>query len=111
MQRVLIIDDNAAVCDAISLLLRGHDIESDCVLTPQAGLKRLDEGDVALVIQDMNFSTDTTSGAEGRELFYRIRAAHPDLPVILLTAWTELGTAVELVKAGAADYLGKPWED
>ena len=59
MQTVLVIDDNAAVCQAIGILLRMHGIDSDSALTPQAGLKRLAEGDVALVIQDMNFSTDT----------------------------------------------------
>ena len=67
--------------------------------------------DVDLVVQDMNFSADTTSGEEGVALFRAIRAQHPDLPVILLTAWTQLETAVELVKAGAADYLAKPWDD
>jgi PAS domain-containing protein len=56
----------------------------------------------------MNFSADTTSGEEGVALFGEIRARHPDLPVILLTAWTHLETAVELVKAGAADYLASP---
>jgi DNA-binding NtrC family response regulator len=64
-----------------------------------------------LVIQDMNFSADTTSGEEGAQLFRSIRARHPDLPVILLTAWTYLDTAVDLIKAGAADYLAKPWND
>jgi DNA-binding NtrC family response regulator len=64
-----------------------------------------------VVIQDMNFTADTTSGEEGVELFRAIRESHPDLPVILLTAWTHLETAVELVKAGAADYLAKPWDD
>jgi DNA-binding NtrC family response regulator len=59
----------------------------------------------------MNFEADTTSGAEGEALFREIRARHPDLPVILLTAWTHLGSAVDLVKAGAADYLAKPWDD
>src|SRR5699024_9721741 len=53
----------------------------------------------------------TTSGEEGVALFGEIRRAHPDMPVILLTAWTHLESAVELVKAGAADYLGKPWDD
>ena len=66
---------------------------------------------VDLVVQDMNFSADTTSGEEGVALFRAIREQHPDLPVILLTAWTHLETAVELVKAGAADYLAKPWDD
>jgi DNA-binding NtrC family response regulator len=66
---------------------------------------------VDVVIQDMNFTADTTSGEEGVALFRAIRERHPDLPVILLTAWTHLETAVELVKAGAADYLAKPWDD
>ena len=64
-----------------------------------------------LVIQDMNFTADTTSGEEGVALFREIRKRHPDLPVILLTAWTHLDAAVDLVKAGAADYLSKPWDD
>ena len=59
----------------------------------------------------MNFSADTTSGEEGVALFRQIRERHPDLPVILLTAWSHLEQAVELVKAGAADYLSKPWDD
>src|SRR5688572_1652572 len=59
----------------------------------------------------MNFAADTTGGEEGRALFHQIRERHPDLPVILLTAWTHLDTAVELIKAGAADYVAKPWSD
>jgi len=66
---------------------------------------------VDLVIADMNFSADTTSGDEGTSLFRALRAAQPDLPVILLTAWTHLESAVQLVKAGAADYMGKPWDN
>ena len=62
-------------------------------------------------MQDMNFHADTTSGEEGVALFRAIRERHPDLPVILLTAWTHLESAVDLVKAGAADYLAKPWDD
>ena len=79
--------------------------------SPEEGLRRLQADDVDLVIQDMNFSADTTSGEEGETLFRAIRAQHTDLPVILLTAWTHLSVAVELVKAGAADYLSKPWDD
>src|SRR5687767_5405132 len=59
----------------------------------------------------MNFTADTTSGEEGVALYREIRAVFPDLPIILLTAWTHLETAVELVRAGAADYLAKPWDD
>jgi DNA-binding NtrC family response regulator len=59
----------------------------------------------------MNFSADTTSGEEGTALFRSLRVHQPDLPVILLTAWTHLESAVQLVKAGAADYIGKPWDN
>lgn len=111
MRTVLIIDDNPGVGEALALLLSLHDIQPLYAASPEAGLALLAQQRVDLVIQDMNFSADTTSGAEGRELFQRLRAAHPDLPVILLTAWTQLEQAVALVKAGAADYLAKPWDD
>ena len=111
MHTVLIIDDNPGVGEALSLLLSLHDIEPLYAASPEQGLSMLAGGKVDLVIQDMNFTADTTSGAEGVLLFRAIRAKYSDLPVILLTAWTRLEAAVELVKAGAADYLAKPWDD
>jgi DNA-binding NtrC family response regulator len=108
---VLIIDDNPAVGEALSLALSLYDIRPLTALTPDDGLDVLERESVDVVIQDMNFTADTTSGKEGVALFRAIRQKHPDLPVILLTAWTHLETAVELVKAGAADYLAKPWDD
>jgi len=111
MRRVLIIDDNPGVTEALSLLFSLHDIEAVTASSPEAGLEALLRERVDLVIADMNFSADTTSGAEGAALFRAIRERNPDLPVILLTAWTHLEAAVELVKAGAADYLAKPWDD
>src|SRR5690606_2000133 len=86
-------------------------IRTLCAESPEQGLDILAREPVDLVIQDMNFVADTTSGDEGVALFHRIRQAHPDLPVILLTAWTHLEAAVDLIKAGAADYLAKPWDD
>ena len=59
----------------------------------------------------MNFRKEATSGEEGVALFHAIRERHPTVPIVLLTAWTHLETAVELVKAGAADYVAKPWDD
>jgi DNA-binding NtrC family response regulator len=111
MRTVLIIDDNPGVGEALSLLLSLHEIRPLVALDPEQGLALLAREPVDLVIQDMNFSADTTSGQEGEALFRAIRAAQPDLPVILLTAWTHLESAVSLVKAGAADYLAKPWDD
>src|SRR5580658_2806474 len=111
MRTVLVIDDNPAVGTALGMLFGLHDITTLTAVSPQAGLASLAAHQVDLVIADMNFSTDTTSGQEGVELFRNIRAAHPDLPVILLTAWTQLEAAVQLVKAGAADYVAKPWDN
>jgi DNA-binding NtrC family response regulator len=111
MRTVLVIDDNPAVTTALEVLLSLNEIRSVSAASPDEGLALLEREAVDLVIADMNFHLDTTSGEEGIALFRAIRARHPDLPVILLTGWTRLETAVELVKAGAADYLAKPWDD
>jgi len=111
MPTVLIIDDNAAVGIALDVLFSLHDIAALHAASPEEGLALLERQPVDLVIQDMNFTADTTSGAEGVTLFGAIRRQYPDLPVILLTAWTHLDAAVGLIKAGAADYLSKPWND
>jgi DNA-binding NtrC family response regulator len=111
MPTILVIDDNPAVATALDTLFSLHDIATRAVTSPEDGLALLEREPVDLVVQDMNFRADTTSGEEGVALFGEIRARHPDLPVILLTAWTHLESAVDLVKAGAADYLAKPWDD
>jgi DNA-binding NtrC family response regulator len=111
MRSVLIVDDNPAVGEALSLLLSLHEMRALVARSPAEALALLESEPVDVVIQDMNFSADTTSGDEGAALFRAIRARHVDLPVVLLTAWTRLESAVELVKAGAADYLAKPWDD
>lgn len=111
MSTVLIVDDNLAVCTALDLLFSLHGLKTRLAHSPEEALAVLDESAVDLVVQDMNFQRDTTSGEEGVELFRAIRAREPELPIILLTAWTNLETAVTLMKEGAADYLGKPWDD
>jgi len=111
MSTILIIDDSEAVQTALDVLLSlaGHRVR--VASGPEAGLHVLAAESVDLVIQDMNFRKEATSGQEGVALFHAIRERHPSLPIVLLTAWTYLETAVELVKAGAADYLAKPWDD
>jgi DNA-binding NtrC family response regulator len=111
MPTVLVIDDNPAVATALEVLFSLRDLRTIGADSPRAGLAVLGRETVDVVIQDMNFRADTTSGEEGVALFRAIRDAHPGLPVVLLTAWTQLETAVELVKEGAADYLAKPWDD
>jgi DNA-binding NtrC family response regulator len=111
MRTVLVIDDNPAVYQALGLLFGLHEIRTVTAATPQKGLALVARERVDLVIADMNFSADTTSGEEGVALFKALRAQQPDLPVVLLTAWTHLEAAVQLIKAGAADYIGKPWDN
>ncbi len=111
MPTVLIIDDNTSVITALEVLFSLHDIDTLRATSPQQGLSLLQDNAIDLVLQDMNFTEDTTSGEEGIALFKQIRQRYPDLPVILLTAWTHLDAAVSLIKNGAADYLAKPWDD
>ncbi len=92
-QLVLVIDDNEGVRTALSILFSVHDLPCITAATVEDGLALLDEHPVGLVVQDMNFTEDTTSGKEGIALFHEIRQRYPDLPVILLTAWTHLETA------------------
>ena len=109
--KVLVVEDQAAVAQALCVLLRLNDIPCASVATPAQALAALDGDEVGLVIQDMNFSPGATSGEEGMDLFRRLRARRPGLPVLVLTAWTSLETAVRMMKDGASDYMGKPWDD
>ena len=108
---ILVIDDNDGVRTALDVLMSLHGARVMTAASPADGLATLDKESVDLVIQDMNFRREATSGEEGVQLFRQIRERYEDVPIILLTAWTHLETAVELVKAGAADYLSKPWDD
>jgi DNA-binding NtrC family response regulator len=108
---VLVIDDSEAVRTAFDVLLSLHGARVVAAATPSEGLAAMESTAVDLVIQDMNFRREATSGEEGVKLFHEIRARFPDVPIILLTAWTHLETAVDLVRAGAADYISKPWDD
>ena len=108
---VLVIDDSEAVRTALDVLLSMHGARVLGADSASAGIDVLAREPVDLVVQDMNFRREATSGEEGVTLFRHIRSQHPDLPVILLTAWTHLETAVELVKAGASDYVAKPWDN
>ena len=108
---VLVADDSEAVRTAFQVLLSLHGARVLGASSPAEALAAVRSQEVDLVIQDMNFRREATSGEEGIALFRELRALHPDVPVILLTAWTHLETAVDLVKAGAADYIAKPWDD
>jgi len=107
---ILIVDDDPSVTASLGLLLKQHGRASIAASGPEEALRLLGERPFDLVLQDMNFSRET-SGREGLELLRRIRAGHPNLPVILITAWGSIALAVEGVKAGASDFVTKPWSN
>jgi len=111
MKRVLIVDDNPDILDALDLLLSLHNYKVSTASTIKDALFAANNQRIDVIIQDMNFSQGTTSGEEGRSLFYQLKEISPDTPIIVITAWSQLEIAIELVKAGAADYLPKPWDD
>jgi DNA-binding NtrC family response regulator len=111
MPKVLIVEDQPAVAKALRMLFELNDIDADAASDADGAMRAVARGGVDVVLQDMNFAPGATSGEEGIALFRRLRASDPQLPVVLLTAWTSLETAVQLVKEGATDYLAKPWDD
>src|SRR3546814_14294890 len=100
MPTILVIDDNPSVATALDVLFSLHDIDTLRAESPQAGLAQLQLHDVDLVIPDMDFHADPTSGAEGIALFPAILTPFHDLPVILLPALPTLAAAVTLAHAG-----------
>jgi len=107
--RVLVADDQPHVLEAVELLLRPQGISVDCVRSPQSLLEVLGERDYDVVLIDLNYTRDTTSGREGLDLLARIQELDSRLPVIVMTAWANIDLAVESIKRGARDFIQKPW--
>jgi DNA-binding NtrC family response regulator len=107
----LIVEDQAPVAQAIDVLFSLHDVPTRIVPDAAGALAAVGGGGIGVVLQDMNFAPGETSGDEGAALFHAIREIDPAMPVLLMTAFTSLERAVSLVKAGATDYFGKPWDD
>ena len=108
--RILVVDDDGAVQVSLALLLKQSGFDAACCDGPQQALALLAREPVDLVMQDMNFSLQT-SGAEGLALLAEIRQRHPALPVLLMTAWGSISLAVAGIKAGAANFFTKPWDN
>jgi DNA-binding NtrC family response regulator len=109
--RVLVVDDQPAVVTALAVLFDLHDIPNCGAASPAEACRVAAGETLGAVVMDMNFAPHVTSGEEGVELFNKLREIDPDLPIVVITAWASLEAAVDLVKAGAADYLEKPWQD
>ena len=109
-QRILVVDDDQAVQVSLALLLKQAGYQARCCDDAQQALALLAAEPFDLVLQDMNFSLQT-SGEEGLELLARIKERQPQLPVLLMTAWGSIGLAVKGVQAGAANFFTKPWDN
>jgi two-component system, NtrC family, response regulator len=105
---ILIVDDDRSVTASLALLLKQAGLASVAAATPEEALDVLRRQPCQLIIQDMNFSR-RTSGEEGLALLKQIKEATPSIPVILITAWGSIALAVEGMKAGASDFVTKPW--
>jgi len=105
---VLLVDDDSSVLASLALLLKQAGYRSHAVTSPKEAMLFLSSNQTDIVIQDMNFSR-TTTGEEGLRLLKDIKLAHPQVPVILMTGWGSISLAVDGVKAGAFDFITKPW--
>ena len=109
--RILIADDQPDLLDALKLLLKGQGIEYDAVTSPDAALHALESRAFDLVLMDLNYTGDTTSGREGIDLLARVQQIDHLLPVIVMTGWGSVDLAVEAMRRGVRDFVQKPWDN
>src|SRR5262245_20916364 len=111
---VLVADDQPDVLRAARLLLKVHGYAVTAVSSPSAVLAEIGSGSASgfdLLLMDLNYARDTTSGQEGLELVARVRALAPDLPIVVMTGWSTVPLAVAVMREGAADFVEKPWDN
>src|SRR5688500_3831249 len=109
--RVLVADDQPDVLEALRWLLTGEGYEPQFVGSTDAVMERLRAESFDLLLMDLNYTRDTTSGREGLELISRVRSHDPALPIVVMTGWGSIDTAVEAMRRGAKSFVQKPWED
>src|SRR6185295_17877689 len=111
MSRILIADDQNDVLEALRILLKGEGHQTDAVKSIAGIFSALEKTDYTLLIMDLNYSRDTTSGQEGLEVIPRIQALDNTLPIVVMTAWATIDLAVEAMTLGARDFIPKPWDN
>jgi len=109
--RVLIAEDQPEVIEAIRLVLKQEGIHCEAVTSPEAALAALSSQEFDLVLMDLNYTRDTTSGSEGLELLNRLQQENSSVPIIVMTAWGSVEVAVEAMRRGACDFIQKPWDN
>ncbi len=109
--RLLIADDQADVLAALRLLFKGEGFETEAVSSPQAVLAALQRRDFDVLLMDLNYTRDTTSGQEGLDLLARLEGLDHPPAAVAMTAWGSVDLAVEAMRRGARDFIQKPWEN
>lgn len=112
--RILLADDQQDVLEALRLLLKSEGFVIEAVNSPAAVIKALsdsDEREFDLMLIDLNYTRDTTSGQEGLELIEQVRHLDDTLPVVVMTAWGSIELAVETMREGGGDFIQKPWDN
>ena len=107
--RVLIADDQPDVLEALRLLLKGHGYITEAVTSPAALFDAMTQKEFDLILMDLNYARDTTSGREGLDLLARLKAAENAPPIVVMTGWATVGLAVEAMQQGIGDFVEKPW--
>jgi DNA-binding NtrC family response regulator len=110
-KKLLIADDQPDVLEALRLLLKPEGFTIDTASSPAAVLEAAGSRDYDLALIDLNYTRDTTSGREGLDLLARLREVDETLPVVVMTAWGSVSSAVEAMRRGARDYIEKPWDN
>ena len=111
MSRILVADDQPDVLEALRILLKGAGYQIDAVTSPAGIFNALEKKDYALLMMDLNYTRDTTSGQEGLEVIPKLQEVDNTLPIVVMTAWATIDLAVEAMKRGARDFVPKPWDN
>jgi len=109
--RILIADDQQDVIEALRLLLKAEGYAIETATSPAAILAAVESREFDVVLMDLNYARDTTSGREGLDLLTRLQALDGSLPVVVMTAWGSVDVAVEAMRRGARDFVQKPWDN
>jgi DNA-binding NtrC family response regulator len=108
---ILVVDDNKSILSALDILLTPVFGEITSISNPNQIPMELRNKDYNLVILDMNFSAGVNTGNEGIFWLNKIKETNPDVSVVMITAYGDIDTAVKALKAGASDFILKPWDN
>jgi len=109
--RILIADDQLDVLEALRLLLKGEGFTIESATSPASIMAAIETSEFDVVLMDLNYTRDTTSGQEGLDLLQKLQSIDPSLPIVVMTAWASVEVAVEAMRRGARDFVTKPWDN